>query len=125
MNDKDFNEPCSYLFNQKPIDDMKSARDELKQKMNDKEQAFVYRVYNSYHYDDESGTTEYGTYSTLEKAKKRLAEVVAKDAGKLGFEIDPNGRCGWQIYGCGDRTYFYISEIPLDKDVERDCNGYT
>lgn len=46
------------------------------------EDKFVYRVYTSFHADDESLVFEYGIYSTFEKAQERLKAVLTKKGGQ-------------------------------------------
>lgn len=82
----------------------------------------VHRVYESYHSDSDSGTYEYGTFSTLEKARDRMHEVWAKK----GYPKD----CQWsddgcEFHGAWDGCYIYISHIELDVPRDEDYVGYT
>jgi hypothetical protein len=82
----------------------------------------VYRVYESYHADDESGTYEYGTFSTLEKAWARLKAVWAEKKYPDNFkdsELSRSASGMWEI------TYISISPIEVDKDENDNHCGYT
>lgn len=85
---------------------------------------FVYRVYESYHYDDESGTKEYGTFSTLELAKARVAKMWEFNKyPSEGFEDYENGSrtvdSGW------DYCTIHVEEIEVDKEINGDNVGFT
>lgn len=82
----------------------------------------VYRVYSSYHESSESGTTEYGTYSTLDGARARALEVwtankypepTADATGSLYASM------GWDSVG------ITVLPVELDQPTNSDRCGYT
>ena len=82
----------------------------------------IYRVYSTYHDASESGTTEYGSYSSLEGAQDRVARVWTKKQYPDGYEDSSAGR---HIHDGMDWYAIYIAEVEVDKDTDDDCCGYT
>jgi hypothetical protein len=83
----------------------------------------IYRVYTTYHESSESGTIEYGFYSTLEKAKQRAKEVWIAQYPDCQYEEKESGSLychnGW------DSISIYVSSFELDTDMHKDNCGYT
>lgn len=83
----------------------------------------IYRVYRSYHESSESGTVEYGYYSSLEAAKRRALEVWKTNYGDLEPEDLGNGSLyaatGW------DSVSIYVRPIEVDVVTEQTEVGYT
>lgn len=89
------------------------------------ERRCVYRVYEVYHDFSESGTLEYGYYSTLVGAKQRALDVwKQKDYGDIG-EVRPCGTLCGVPSGWGSGPYIHVSEIELDADTHSDIVGNT
>lgn len=82
----------------------------------------IYRVFEPYHYDDESGTYEYGYFTTLEAAKKRMETVWAQKG--YGEPTDRKEMYLSQFDGFS-MTSICINEYPVDKDFEARDVGYT
>lgn len=83
----------------------------------------VYRVFESYHERSESGTIEYGTFSSRSLAEARLAAVWAQKQYP-----PPSSRCdesGW--FGRDKWTYYSIEirEVMVDEETDRAQIGYT
>lgn len=83
----------------------------------------VYRVYEPYHYDDESGTHEYGTFSTVEYATFRVAKVWAEKKYPEVFEQYETG--GRYARGAWDYCQIIVESIEVDKDINEENVGYT
>jgi len=86
----------------------------------------VYRVYESFHEPDhtESGTYEYGTMSSLEMAKARLAVVWA--AKKYPEPLEKNkSDSGWSACWGYDWVTIHIEEITVDEPIDETNIGYT
>ena len=84
----------------------------------------IWRLYKPYHDSSESGTIEFGYYSTHERAKQRAVDVWNKsDYGEIGT-ADSSGSLHSQS-GWGDSVSVYVSEIELDQDSDRNMCGYT
>jgi hypothetical protein len=83
----------------------------------------VYRVYESYHYDDESGTVEYGCYSTLELAQARMN--VVWDAQKYGERSEKYSSPTRILSASQDGPSIGIVEITVDEDTNDTRVGYT
>lgn len=82
----------------------------------------IYRVYQPYHESSESGTTEYGAFSSLDHAKDLIARLWKEKGYPGGYEDGPSGRWvhdGWHSFA------IYIHEIEIDKEIKEDCCGYT
>lgn len=82
----------------------------------------IYRVYESYHDASESGTTEYGCFTSLETAQDLVARLWKDREYPDGYEDGPSGRWlhdGWDSYS------IHIMKIELDKEIKEDCCGYT
>lgn len=99
----------------------------------------VYRVYHAFHEADESGTKEYGYFSTIELAKKRLIEVMeqikkqddewetkysATKTNQKKYILAENGMSFHVINGF-DSFWYYIEEIEIDKSSDKENIGYT
>jgi len=85
---------------------------------------FVYRVYETYHYSDESGTYEYGTFSTPELASARVATMWAFKRYPKTFEVtELGGR--FSTLGYSDYTQIHVSKITVDEEINDDHCGYT
>lgn len=84
---------------------------------------YIYRVYESYHDSSESGTLEYGCYSTLAKAKQRALEVwKQQDYGNIDV-VHPCGSVCGVPNGWGAGQHIRVSEIELD--AQSNIVGYT
>ena len=84
----------------------------------------VWRVYRPYHESSESGTIEFGYYSTEERAKQRALEAWREnDYGDIS-EVDQSGSIHAQS-GWGDSISIYVSEIEVDHDSNHNVCGYT
>lgn len=83
----------------------------------------TYRVFTSYHESSESGTHEYGYYSTLGAARKRARDVWAMTyAEYIPGELESGSlvsHTGW------DSISITVSAIEVDKDTENQVVGYT
>jgi len=83
----------------------------------------IYRVFTSYHESSESGTHEYGYYSTLDAAKKRARDVWAMTyAEYIPEELEGGSlvsHTGWYSLS------ITVSDIEVDKDTENQVVGYT
>jgi len=83
----------------------------------------IYRVFTSYHESSESGTHEYGYYSTLGAAKKRAKEVWAMEyAEYIPEELESGSlvsHTGW------DSLSITVLAIKVDEDTENQVMGYT
>ena len=89
------------------------------------ERRCVYRVYESYHDSSESGTIEYGYYSSLARAKQRALEAwKQKDYGDID-EVYPCGSICGAPSGWGSGPYIRVSEIEIDIDTQSNNVGYT
>ena len=87
----------------------------------------IYRVYEPYHSSEESGTYEYGYFSTRKKAEERLMEIY-KQERKEGesdiFEFRP--KKGYLCLSSGNGwRWIYIEEVKVDKKIEEKNTGYT
>lgn len=82
----------------------------------------VYRVYQPYHDSSESGTTEYGYFSSLDRAKDLVARLWKEKKYPDGYEDGPSGR--WVRNGW-DSCSIHIREIEIDKEIKDNCCGYT
>lgn len=84
----------------------------------------IYRVYRPYHESSESGTYEYGYYSSHDRAKQRALDVwKEKDFGN-DYEVLPNG--GLIEHGAwGGTTVIYVDTIEVDNDCNDNMVGYT
>jgi hypothetical protein len=89
----------------------------------------VYRVYEHYHISCESGTYEYGIFSSREKALERLKEIYEKEKkeyprNKFKF----NSKKGY-LYVKDRLAYFdrqvCIDEFELDEKINYFNFGYT
>lgn len=85
---------------------------------------YVYKVYSTFHADDESLVFDYGIFSTYEKAKARLEAVIAKKEGEwewseTGHSVRHPG--GWP----GEEDTHYIDKIGLDCDIEETITVWT
>lgn len=77
------------------------------------EPVYVYRCYSTYHDDKDSIVYEYGTFSSYEKARKRLEDIISKKEGdwkwsETGHSVSLEG--GWP----GEDDTHYIDKIQLD-----------
>lgn len=81
----------------------------------------VYRVYEAFHDPAESGTFEYGTYSTLDKAQMRMLKVW-KDKKYPDYTYS---EMNLYAYGIGDSYSISIETIEVDKDIDDKNVGYT
>lgn len=83
----------------------------------------IYRVFTSYHESSESGTHEYGYYSTLERARNRARDVWAMEYAEYIPGEHPSGsltsHTGW------DSISITVLAIDVDKDTENQVVGYT
>lgn len=84
----------------------------------------VYRVYESFHDPAESGTFEYGVYSTLERATLRMIRVW-KDKGYPQPSIGDATDTSMFVYNMGDNYSMYVETIEVDKDISDKNVGYT
>jgi hypothetical protein len=82
----------------------------------------IFRVYESYHSDSESGTYEYGCFSTLELAQARLAEIWAEK--KYPDDAEKHDTY-YMASSMGDYTTVAIDEIEVDKKTDENNCGYT
>lgn len=82
----------------------------------------VYRVFEAFHDSSESGTEEYGVYSTIGKARARC-EAVWKQKGYPIPETFDNH--GMYAYHQMDTYNIRITPITLDADKEIKLVGYT
>ena len=82
----------------------------------------IYRVYESFHDPSESGTNEYGYYSTLELAKTRAKEVWAKKYPDIEYE-----EYDTSLYhrGTWDNISISIEQHEVDQDIAYTNIGYT
>lgn len=88
------------------------------------EDKFVYRVYSSFHADDESLVFEYGIYSTFKKAQERLKAVLTKKGGQ--WKWSETGHSAFQEGAWpGEEDYHYIDKICLDRDIEETTTIWT
>lgn len=83
----------------------------------------IYRVYTSYHESSESGTHEYGYYSTLEAAKKRAKNVWAMEYAEYPPEESAGGSLSY--YDGWNSMNICVSSIEVDVDTENQVVGYT
>jgi len=99
----------------------------------------IYRVYHAFHESDESGTREYGYFSTVELAKKRLIEVMEQvkkqddewetkysstKTNQNKYIMDENGM-SFHVQDGWDDFFYYIQEIEIDKSSDKENVGYT
>lgn len=84
----------------------------------------IYRVFTAYHEPDESGTYEYGCYSSFEKAEKRVSEVW-KEKNYPEPKPEDKTPSGWYSNSLWDSISVRISEIEIDNDIDEEFNGYT
>ena len=84
----------------------------------------LYRVYKSYHESDCSGTVEFGCYSSIEQAEKRISEVW-KNRNYPEPKPEDKSTSGWSVDDGWDFISIKIVEMEVDKDIEKDCYGYT
>ena len=88
----------------------------------------IYRVYEHYHISCESGTYEYGIFSSREKAVERLKKIYKeskKEYPKNKFEFSPKkGYLYIKDYLDWDRK-IYIQEFELDEKMNYFNLGYT
>ena len=87
----------------------------------------VYRVYSPFHQSDESGTYEYGIFSSREKAVERLKEIYKKEIKEnpdYKFEFKPK-RGALHIDDGFDIWSYYIEEFDVDEEIKRVNIGYT
>lgn len=82
----------------------------------------IYRVYESYHSSSESGTIEYGYFSSLAVARDLVARIWKEKAYPDGYEDGPSGR--W-VHNGWESCSIHIREIEIDKEMKEDCCGYT
>ncbi len=75
----------------------------------------VYRVYENYHSDDEAGTLEYGTYSSLEKAQARLAAMWLQSKYPDPKPEDVKDS-GWYANDGWDGVSINVQCIVVDED---------
>lgn len=85
---------------------------------------YVFRVYSSFHEFDESGTYEYGYYSTHEKALARLIYVWNK-AGYPQPKEKNKTETGWYVRTTWDGISIDIQRCAIDEDIDDDLIGYT
>ena len=84
----------------------------------------IFRVYESFHTSSESGTNEYGCYSSLEKAKARL-ETIWMKKGYPDPKPEHKKDSGWFAYHGWDDCSIDIAKITIDEDTDNECIGYT
>jgi len=85
----------------------------------------VYRVFETYHASDGSGTIEYGIFSSKEAAAKQAWKIW----NKKGYPKDevkefPSG----SLFCYEDSLEVYdieVREYELDEELEMDITGYT
>lgn len=85
--------------------------------------ALLYRVYESYHESDKSGTMEYGIYSTVAQAKIRAEWVWASKKYPA-----PTGRSEFgtlYAYELMETYEIRITEYKMDVDITDYNQGYT
>lgn len=87
----------------------------------------VYRIYQPYHESSESGTYEYGIYSSKERVKRRLLQLYKELVKEKGWE---NVVLHWEglyikIQGWDSYEYIWVRKYELDRDIEDDVCGYT
>ena len=82
----------------------------------------IYRVYESYHDSSESGTIEYGYFSSFDVAKNLVVKLWKEKQYPDGYEEGPSGRGSYD--GCCSCA-IHIREIEMDKEIREDCCGYT
>lgn len=85
----------------------------------------IYRVYHPFHSSSESGTVDYGYFSNLGMAKKRLKIVVKEFLDAEGEGIVQEEGLYTVVDSFGDRDYFFIEEIDVDEEIEKKHIGYT
>ncbi len=92
-----------------------------------KEKDEVFRVYEPYHYDDESGTYEYGVYSTLAKAQVRaqMIWVKKKYPGEEKTAVEEMTEHGIKVPYYGDWHEILIDHITVDIDIDKNNCGWT
>lgn len=83
---------------------------------------FVFRVYEPFHESSESGTYEYGTYSSYEDAATRLEAMWSM----RGYP-QPEEKSEWDWYADFqmDTYRMYISKVEIDRDTNDELTGYT
>ena len=83
----------------------------------------VYRVYEPFHSSSESGTNEYGIFSTLEGAQARIADIWAAN----GYPDNPTQNAnGWFASGAWETFSIRIASVVLDETKHhKTCIGYT
>lgn len=89
----------------------------------------IYRVYHPFHESSESGTIEFGYFSTLEKAKevlKQTIEFMKKDGYWKDDDVewDKDG-LGYYLKGMQYESGAYIQEFELDEEMQKETIGYT
>ena len=85
----------------------------------------VYRVFERYHASGESGTIEYGIFSSKEVAAKRAWEIW----NRKGYPNDEVKEFpGGSLFCCKDPFEVYdisVQEYELDEEINVDITGYT
>lgn len=83
----------------------------------------IYRVHEAFHDPSESGTHEYGYFTTHDAAKKRALDVWVQKKYPDDYKILPLGslyaHTGWEGVSIS------ISEIEVDKAINDEVVGYT
>ena len=83
----------------------------------------VYRVYEPFHSSSESGTNEYGIFSTVEGAQAHVADIWEAN----GYPDNPTKNAnGWSASGPWETFSIRIVRVVLDeKKRNSTCIGYT
>lgn len=82
----------------------------------------IYRVFEPYHESSESGTIEYGTFSSRLLAEARLAAVWAQKKYSPPTSRSKNGWFGSDSWGSFS---IKIQEVMVDEETEIERVGYT
>ncbi|GIW70264.1 MAG: hypothetical protein KatS3mg101_1011 [Patescibacteria group bacterium] len=88
----------------------------------------VYRIYEPYHESSESGTVDYGIFSSKDKAIEVLKKICKEKRKKNGkrWNFCKRGRLPYLFYLAWDESRcVYIKEYDLDKEILEDIVGYT
>ena len=83
----------------------------------------IYRVYESYHDSSESGTYEYGYFSSLDVALARAKGVWAQKNYPKGYKVIDDG--GLYAHTGWDSCLISISKIEVDQPINDNNCGYT